>query len=137
MPSPANFSLAQKGNKLIVKTLTDVTDPDDLKEFFNAYSEIVKKHSDKKNKLLVLLDIRSLTINFMNPKLQVLKSITEFFNGLKPFSDISVAAVSIILANEKLAQIIRGTFELYPSKVPTTVSPDLQHCKEFLKQNYN
>lgn len=129
-----NFSLAQKKNKLIFKTLTDVKDPAELIDFFQTYSNIVKKHSDKRDKLIVLLDIRSLTITLMNPKLQVLKSITDFFNKLKPFSEESVVAIAVMISNEKLAQIIRSTFNLYPSKVSTTVSPDLHHCKRFLKQ---
>lgn len=133
--STSSFSLAQKGNKVIVKTLVDVKDPGELRNFFEAYSDIVKNHDERKTKLKVLLDIRSLTITLMDPKLPVLKSITDFFNNLKPFSDKSVAAVAVMLANEKLAQIIRSTLNLYASTVKTTVSPDVEHCKQFLKQN--
>jgi hypothetical protein len=132
--STSIFSLAQKGNKVIVKTLVDVEDPAELTNFFEAYRDVVKNH-ERETKLIVLLDIRSLTITLMNPKLSVLKSITDFFNHLKPFSEVSVAAVAVMLANVKLAQIIRSTFKLYPSKVKTTVSPDLEHCKQFLKQH--
>ena len=133
--STSSFSLAKKGNKVIFKTLVDVKYPGELRNFFEAYSDVVKNHDERKTKLIVLLDIRSLTITLLNPKLLVLKSITDFFNQLKPFSEVSVAAVAVMLGNEKLAQIIRSTFELYPSKVKTTVSPDLNHCKQFLKQH--
>jgi hypothetical protein len=131
--STASFSLAQKGNKLIVKTLVDVKEPEELQGFFRAYSDVVKQHSDTRDKLIVLLDISSLTITLLNPKLQVLKAITDFFVRLKPFSDMHVAAVAIMIANDKLAQIIRSSMEIYPSEVKTTVSPHLNHCKQFLK----
>jgi hypothetical protein len=130
-----NHSLVQKNHKVIIKTLTDVTEPEELKYFFKSYSKLVKKHQEEESKLIVLIDIRSLTITLLTPKLQVLKAITDFFINLKPFSEKHVAAVAIILSDENIAKIMRASIEIYPSKVKTTISHSLDHCKKFLKNS--
>jgi hypothetical protein len=128
-----NFSLAHRDLKVIIKTLVDVNGPVELEPFLKAYQELVRKHDATEGKLLVLFDIRSLTINLLNPKITVLKALTDFFLKLTPFSEANVAGVAIMLSNERLSNVISSALTLYPSKVPTITSTDLHACKIFLK----
>jgi thiamine phosphate synthase YjbQ (UPF0047 family) len=129
-----NFSLAHRDLKVIIKTLVDISSPAELEPVLKAYKDLVQKHTVTKGKLLVLFDIRSLSITILNPKVTVLKALTDFFLKLTPFSESHVARVAIMLSNDRLASVIRSALTLYPSKVPTTTSTDLEACKTFLKQ---
>jgi hypothetical protein len=130
-----NYNLKLIGRKVIAKSLIDSDDPKDYQEFFKSYEQLVKSHTPKTidEKLLVLFDIKSVTVSLFKPKLRVLSALTEFFLSLTKFSIDNVSGVGIMLSNDNVIKLIQNGLRMFPSKVDVFISKDLEECKNFLK----
>ena len=132
------YTMAHMGHKLIAKATEDMNSVEDIEPFLEAYGKAVRSYnaSDNANKkLCVMFNIEKITISFVNPKIAVLKRITDFFLELTPDSERNVGAVAILLSSKQLATCIAQALNVYPSKVPTTTSHSMDECKSFLKKH--
>jgi hypothetical protein len=136
-----SYTISRLANKVIVKILADPSVPSDIDGFSNEYRSLLyaqqEAQGDNQPTLVVLYDLRNVTLSFWKPKLALCKRVVAFFSEMADVSEHTVIATSSLLSpkgNVFMVAAIQKVVAAIPGHtIPTFVSSDVHACKAFLK----
>jgi hypothetical protein len=134
----SSFRIVRKENKIIVKIIEDPNLPSDILTFSKEYQSILEAQFLKtgtKPVLVILFDLRNVTLNVWNPKLALCLRVVEYFTAIADISGDTVIATSSLFpaGNTFMVNVIQQVLDTIPGHIPTFVSSEIDACKTFLK----
>lgn len=127
----AFFSMAKRGNRLIVKISQTPQDIKLLKQCLDEYGNVLRELQKDKQKLVVFVDASGLRFSL---DMKLIKVMQAFFDDLEPVSIEVINRFGMQLKNKHMAKVVNNICKASGSPIPTLVHHDRTELKAYLKQ---
>ena len=129
----SSFSVKRVENKVILKVNQDPGCAGDLVPFIQEYEKLLKTLNHKKERVVLLMDLRALKLSASNPKFDIIDLLNRLFTGLKPISEKTLLGTALIMSSRFVSDAIETAIAANPGSVPFRCVTSVNQGKEFLK----